>query len=211
MESNKNYLEDLKIIKKVMEESSRFLSLSGLSGIFAGSMALLGAAVAVVLYLNGTIILKAGFFDVFTEMELDALKIKLAVDAFLVLISAIAISFFFSRRKSIQKGLSMWTPVSKRLLMNLMIPLVTGGLLILILYLNHTWYLLIPSMLIFYGLALIGAAKFTYNEVFSLGLSEIITGLLSGFFPALAIIFWCFGFGILHISYGLIMYRKYEE
>jgi hypothetical protein len=211
MESNKNYLEDLKIIKKVMEESSRFLSLSGLSGIFAGLAALLGAVVASFLILDGKVILKEGIFDEFTGRDIAGLKIKLAVVSFLVLISALGISFYFSRRKSRKKGLKMWTPVSKRLLVNLLAPLITGGLFIIILYLNHTWYLIIPSMLIFYGLALAGAAKFTYNEIFSLGLLEIMTGLLSAIFPAYGILLWCFGFGILHISYGMIMYRKYEE
>jgi hypothetical protein len=65
-------------------------------------------------------------------------------------------------------------------------------------------------MLIFYGLALVNAGKFTYSEVFYLGLTEIITGLFAAVFPEYGILFWAFGFGLLHIIYGLLMYRKYE-
>jgi hypothetical protein len=211
MENNKNYLEDLRIIKKVMEESSRFLSLSGLSGVFAGLIALFGAASAVLIFLHGRIILPAGFSDGFTGQEIQNLRIKLIADAILVLVLAVGISFYFSRRKSVKKGLKMWTPVSKRLIMNFLVPLITGGLFILILYFHHNWYLIIPTMLVFYGLALVGAGKFTYSEVFYLGVLEVITGLTAAIFPAFGILFWCFGFGVLHITYGLIMYRKYEE
>ena len=211
MESKSDYFEDLKIIKKVMEESSRFLSLSGLSGLFAGIIALAGAAFAVYSFLDGKVLLSGGFFSADKIRELDSLKIKLIAEALVVLVLALGVSVFFSYRRSVRKGLKIWTPVSKRLLLNLFVPLVTGGILIMILYFQHHWQLVIPSMLIFYGLGLVNAGKFTFNEVFYLGLLEIATGLLSAIFPVYGIIFWCFGFGLLHIIYGLAMYRKYER
>jgi hypothetical protein len=211
MESKSEYFEDLKIIKKVMEESSRFLSLSGLSGLFAGIIALAGAAFAVYSFLDGKVLLSEGFFSSDKIRELDSLKIKFIAEALVVLGLALGVSVYFSYRKSVRKGLKIWTPVSKRLLVNLFVPLVTGGILIMILYFQHHWQLVIPSMLIFYGLGLVNAGKFTFSEVFYLGLLEIATGLLSAIFPVYGIIFWCFGFGLLHIVYGLAMYRKYER
>jgi|WetSurMetagenome_2_1015567.scaffolds.fasta_scaffold73913_3 hypothetical protein len=211
MESKSEYFEDLRIIKKVMEESSRFLSLSGLSGLFAGLIALAGAAFAIYIFLDGNFLLSGGFFSVENAQTLDSLKIKIFVEALIVLVLALGVSFFFSYRRSEQKGLKMWTPVSKRLLVSLFVPLITGGFLILILYLRHQWQLIIPSMLIFYGLGLVNAGKFTFNEIFYLGLLEITTGLLSVVFPVYGIILWCLGFGLLHIVYGLVMYRKYER
>jgi len=210
MDSKSNYFEDLKVIKKVMEESSRFLSLSGLSGIFAGIIALIGAAIAILGFMNGGILFVDGYTTGMSSHDIAVLKSEFFIDAILVLIFALAFSFFFSIRKSASKGLKMWTPVSRRLLINLMIPLFTGGILIPILYFQDQWQFIIPLMLIFYGLALVNAGKFTYNEVFYLGLSEIITGLVSAVFPVYGLFFWCFGFGLLHIAYGLIMYRKYE-
>jgi hypothetical protein len=211
MENKADYFEDLKTIKRVMEESSRFLSLSGLSGVFAGLIALAGAAIAVGVFMDGRILLKGGFIIADIAMEIDNLKIKLFTEAAIILVLAISIAVYFSYRKSVRKGLQIWTPVSKRLLINLFIPLVTGGFLILIFYFQHHWQLVIPSMLVFYGLGLVNAGKFTYSEVFYLGLVEILTGLLAAIFPVYGIIFWCFGFGLLHILYGLAMYRKYER
>jgi len=211
MENQSEYIEDLRVIKKVMEESSRFLSLSGLSGLFAGLIALAGVLTAVLVFFDGRFLLQGGYFAEQTAESLLQLKIRLSVLALMVLILALGVSLWFSYRKSVRKGLSMWTPVSKRLLINLMVPLVTGGLLIVIFYFQYQWQLVIPSMLIFYGLALVGAGKFTYNDVFYLGLMEIITGIASVIFPVYGILFWCFGFGLLHIIYGLLLYRKYER
>lgn len=211
MENQSEYIEDLRIIKKVMEESSRFLSLSGLSGIFAGLIAIAGTAVAVVAFLDGRLILSADFFNSYTAQELNLLKINLIVLATSVLILALVISIWFSWRKSVKMGLRMWTPVSRRFLTNLIVPLVTGGILITILFFHQQWQLVLPSMLIFYGLALVSAEKFTYNDIFYLGLIEIVSGLMAAALPAYGIILWSFGFGLLHIAYGLIMYRKYER
>jgi type IV secretory pathway TrbD component len=210
MDSNTNYSEDLKVIKKVMEESSRFLSLSGLSGLFAGLIAFAGATVAYLVILKNKILLTEEYFTGLTDKELRILKTELIVVLALVLILAIAVSLYFSYRKSLRKELKMWTPVSKRLLINMLIPLVTGGIFIIILYIQNQWKLVIPAMLLFYGLALVNASKFTYGEVFYLGLIEILTGLLCTIFPVYGLVFWCFGFGLLHIAYGLTMYRKYE-
>jgi hypothetical protein len=211
MNSKSNYIEDLKTIKKIMEESSRFLSLSGLSGLFAGLIALLGAAVACFVIFNGSVLLTDTYFTRLSVEESDTLKIRLIIDAVLVLISGIGVSFYFSYRKAMRQGMKMWSPVSKRLLINLLVPLVTGGIFIIILYWENQWQLIVPSMLLFYGLALVNAGKFTYNEVFYLGLIEILIGLVSAIFPGYGIFFWCLGFGLLHIAYGLIMHRKYEE
>jgi hypothetical protein len=211
MENQSEYIEDLRIIKKVMEESSRFLSLSGLSGIFTGLIAIAGAAIAVFVFLDGRLILSDDFFKSYTAPEVNLLKINLIVLAVSVLVLALVISIWFSWRKSVKMGLRMWTPVSRRFLANLIVPLITGGILIIIIFIHQQWQLVLPSMLIFYGLALVSATKFTYNDIFYLGLIEIVSGLVAAALPAYGIIIWSFGFGLLHIAYGLMMYRKYER
>lgn len=211
MENQSEYIEDLRIIKKVMEESSRFLSLSGLAGFFAGLIALGGAAVAIFVFLDGKFIISDDLFTNYDAQAFNLLKINLSVLATSVLVLAIAVSIYFSWRKSVKEGLRMWTPVSRRLFTNLIIPLVTGGILIAILFSNQEWQLVLPSMLIFYGLALVSAKKFTYNDIFYLGLIEIVCGLLAAALPAYGLIIWSIGFGLLHIAYGLVMYRKYER
>lgn len=211
MENKPDYSDDIKTIKKIMEESSRFLSLSGLSGLFAGFLAILGGSIAHF----GILRSKSFFFDEnlssFSVPEITSIKIKLITDALLVLFFALAGSLYFSYRKAHRKGQKIWTPVSRRLLLSLIIPLIAGAFFIMIFYLESQWQLIVPAMLIFYGLALIGAGKFTYSEVFYLGLAELLTGFSAAIFQGSAIFFWILGFGFFNLAYGLIMYRKYEE
>jgi len=202
--------DELKAIRKLMEESTRFLSLSGLSGIFAGTFAIAGALFAWIFILDSRDILYDEYFRSMTGSEISAIRVQLMADALVVLFLSIVSSIWFSFRKASRSGMKILTPVSKRLLVNMSIPLVAGGLFILVLLFNNNIQLIIPGMLIFYGLALVNAGKFTFDEVFYLGILQIITGLVSTQFPGYGILFWVLGFGLLHIVYGLFMYRKYE-
>ena len=210
MKSDTKSIEDIKAIRKIMEESSRFLSLSGLSGVFAGVTAIAGALVAYFFILDNGSIHYDEYFRSLSAKEIFSLRWQLIADAALVLVLSILFSLYFSIKKAKRDGKNFWTPVSKRLLINLLIPLVTGGVFIIVLLLQNHIQLIVPGFLIFYGLALVNAGKFTFGEIFYLGILEIITGLVSAFVPGWGLIFWIFGFGILHIIYGLAMYRKYE-
>jgi len=211
MENNSKSIEDIKTIRRIMEESSRFLSLSGLSGVFAGAFAIAGALVAYFLILKSGSIHYDEYFRSLTVKEITTIRWQLMAAAVIVLSLAILSALSLSLRKAKRAGKNFWTPVSKRLLINLLIPLITGGIFIIILLFQNHIRLIVPGMLIFYGLALVSAGKFTYNEIFYLGILEIITGLISSIFPDQSLLFWIFGFGILHIIYGLVMYRKYES
>ena len=167
----------------MMEESSRFLSLSGLSGIFAGGFAIAGALVAYFLILKNGTIRYDEYIRILTEKETITLRWLLIADAVGVLILSIFFSFYFSINKAKREGKNFWSPASKKLLINLLIPLVTGGIFIIVLLIQNQIQLIVPGLLIFYGLALVNSAKFTLDEVFYLGILEIITGLVSAFFP----------------------------
>jgi hypothetical protein len=210
MENEQNYSEDIRAIKKIMEESSRFLSLSGLSGLFAGLIAVLGGCIAQFAILKTGFTGFAGSLNGISGEKLAAVKVLLLSDALAVLLLALTAAIYFSLRKAKIKAHNIWTPVTRRMLMNLSIPLISGAFFILIFYLEQQWQLIIPAMLVFYGLSLISAGKFTYSEVFYLGIAELLTGFLSAFFQESSLFFWIFGFGFLHIFYGLFMYRKYE-
>jgi hypothetical protein len=210
MENKLDYSDDIKTIKKIMEESSRFLSLSGLSGVFAGLIAILGGTIAHFGILKSSTV----FFDESlvnrSVQEITSIKILLITDAIVVLVLALAVSVYFSYRNANRKGQKIWTPISKRLLINLFIPLIAGAFFILIFFLENQMQFIVPAMLVFYGLALISAGKFTYSEVFYLGLTELLTGFSAAIFHGSSLFFWTLGFGFLHVAYGLIMYRKYE-
>jgi hypothetical protein len=210
MKKNATSIEDIKTIRKMMEESTRFLSLSGLSGIFAGGFAIAGALVAYFLILNNGSIHYDEYFRSLSEKETLTLRWQLIADAVCVLILSIFFSLYFSVNKAKREGKNFWSPASKKLLINMLIPLITGGIFIIVLLVQNHIQLIVPGLLIFYGLALVNSAKFTLDEVFYLGILEIITGLAASLFSGWGLIFWIFGFGILHIIYGVVMYRKYD-
>jgi hypothetical protein len=209
MKDKSKSFEDIDTIRTIMENSTRFLSLSGLSGVFAGLTAIAGAAVAYFLIFRGNFSVE--YFSSLTIDELRIIKLWSVIDALAVLFAAIIFAFILSTRKAGKKGLRIWTPISKRFIVSMIIPLLSGGILILIIFVQKQFNLIIPFMLIFYGLALVNAGKFTYNEVFYLGLLQIISGLAAALLPEYALIFWTFGFGFFHIAYGLLLYRKYEK
>jgi hypothetical protein len=207
MESSKQYLADISEIKNMMERSSRFISLSGLSGIFAGIYALIGAG----LVYNRMYTTTGDIYQrTFTNSYKNDLDFMIIV-ALTVLLLALITGIFFTTRKARKQQLKTWDNTTKRLLANLMIPLIAGGLICLMLVNGHYYALVAPATLIFYGLALINASHHTYRDIRYLGLSELTLGLISCSFIGYGLLFWAVGFGILHIIYGTVMYLKYER
>ena len=203
---NQKHQEDLAHIRSMMERSSRFISLSGLSGVFAGLSALIGGLYVYQLF-------KANGLEYFNgEHKLYAVDLvsELFLIAFIILVFALSFGIFFTIRKSKKYNLPVWTSATKKMLLNLAIPLVTGGIFCLALLYHEIYGLVAPATLIFYGLALINAEKYTFSDVKYLGFSELILGCISLFYIGYGLIFWIIGFGILHILYGLIMFKKYK-
>jgi hypothetical protein len=199
------HLENLKEIRSMMERSSKFLSLSGLSGISAGICALLGAWYAhQKIHIDGLYLL----FDPHVRQEIVPL---LLLDAALVLMGALVFGAFFTIRKTRKLGLSFWSTSSKRLLGSMLVPLLAGGIFCLGLLYNGFFWICFPATLVFYGIALVNASKYTVHDTYYLGLGEIILGIISLFLAKWNLIFWAAGFGILHIIYGTVMYFKYDR
>ena len=200
MES-KDYLKDLNEIKDLMNKSSRFISLSGLSGILAGVYALIGAAVAywlVTQYSYGTLILDGKIFRL--------VMLDLCLVAFLSIITGI----FLTTRKAKKHGEKMWDTTSKRLVINFLIPLIAGGLYILIILSDGKYGQTGGLMLIFYGLALVNASKYSIGDIRYLGYIEILLGLIATLLPGYGFWLWVLGFGVMHIVYGTWMHFKYD-
>lgn len=213
MTSNSTQLEHLKEIRNLMESSSRFLSLSGLSGVTAGLFAIIGAFFAFQ-YLDYTLYWPAQYDVIFASGRefRNKFLMFMFIDASSVLLLAVSFALWFSIRKAKKKGLNIWDKVAKLTLINLLIPLFTGGIFCLILVFVYKQVYLIASLtLIFYGLALLNASKYTLKEVRYLGISEIALGLVSAVFVGYGLLFWTIGFGLLHIIYGAVMYYRYDR
>lgn len=207
---DKDLFDQISSIKKIMERSTKFISLSGLSGILAGVYALIGAGLAYEI-IPADIVLtpepNRGLFNVYSIGFIA----ELAAIALAVLVLSIATGFILTVRKARRGGQTVWNQSSRALLRNGLVPLLSGGFFILML-LSHGYYSLIsPSCLIFYGLALTAASQYTYSDVKLLGISEIIIGMLALLIPGLGLMFWALGFGAMHILYGSVMYYKYDR
>ena len=203
----KDYLKDIQDIKLMMNQSSRFISLSGLSGVLAGIYSLVGAWFAY----------KTIYFDTSTMGNYKNLIIsqeavyRLLVIASTVLILSILTGIILSIRKANKSNEKVWNPTSKRLVINFAIPLATGGFFILFLIEKEMLGLVAPLTLIFYGLACVNASKYTLGDVRYLGVTMILLGLLSTWFLGYGLLFWALGFGVCHILYGSIMYFKHDR
>ena len=200
--SDKDYLKDISEIKNLMNKSSRFISLSGLSGILAGIYALIGAAIAyylVITYSSGTLYIFYGW--VFWAC--------MAVLMMIAILSAVT-GIILTTRKAKKTGDKMWDNSSKRLLLNFLIPLAVGGIYCMIILSQGRYGQTGGLMLIFYGLALVSASKYSIGDIQYLGYIQIILGLIASYYPGYGFWLWAIGFGVMHIIYGTWMHFKYD-
>ncbi len=208
---NNEIQNDLASIRNLMERSSKFISLSGLSGVLAGVYALVGAALAYNLLYKGDwriyIIPTESGFSLFN----NSIVVQLLLIAAVVLVLSVGTGVYLSYKKAKRNGQPLLGRVSRELLFNMNVPLLAGGGLMLILLYRGYFGTIAPASLIFYGLAFIGASNFTFTDVKFLGLCEVILGLLAACFPGYGLVFWALGFGVLHIVYGSVMYFKYDR
>ncbi|KAA3437951.1 hypothetical protein [Rufibacter hautae] len=207
MNQQQEQLETLHEIRNIMDRSSRFISLSGLSGVFPGLLALVGAAVVKWYFSENNI---NYYNDLGSNLTTQDIFFLLGVAA-TVLLLGICAAAYFTVRNARKKNHRIWDSQSKRLAVNLAIPLAAGGTFCAILIYHNLLYLVAPSMLVFYGLALLNGSKYTISDIRYLGIFEIVLGLLASFFVSYGLLSWTIGFGMLHIVYGALVYFKYER
>jgi hypothetical protein len=207
MNQHQDQLEALHEIRNLMDRTSRFISLSGLSGVCAGMSALTGAAIVKWYFSKQSINYYSNSGSQLTPENITFL-LTVAVG---VLLLAFCTATYFTVRNARKKNLSIWDNQSKRLLVNLAIPLATGGAFCAILLYHQLSYLVAPAMLVFYGLALLHSSKYTLSDIRYLGIIEVILGLLASIFVGYGLTLWTVGFGMLHIVYGTLVYFKYER
>ena len=207
---NKDPVEQIAEIRRTMVQSTRFISLSGLSGVFAGCYALAGV-VAFSYYIHRE--LSVGYTELARQSPVNIslnFVTFCVLDAVVMLALSIITAVVLTRLRAQRDGLPTWTPAAGRMLLSLSIPLVAGGVYCIMLFTHGYYTLIVPATLIFYGLALINASKYTLNDVKFLGIIEVVLGLIACAYLGLGLSFWALGFGVAHIVYGLVMYVKYE-
>lgn len=204
MKKEQDYIQDIAEIRSMMERSSKFLSLSGWSGVLAGIYALVGAYVIYAV------------FDFNPEdIVYEGIKVEnvfgIIMTGIVVLILAVGTAILYSYKKAKTRNEKLWNNTSRHLVNHTAVPLFAGGLLVLALILKGYLGLIAPLTLIFYGIALYNAGKFTFTEIRLLGLTQIFLGLFSAYLIHYGLLFWAIGFGLMHIFYGIFIYSKYER
>ena len=208
MAEQNQHLDALQDIRKMMQRSSRFISLSGLSGIAAGVWALIGAYFAY----DWIFEYYQGYADRgYTNEGFHRLKWNLFLLAAAVIGLALVSALYFTWKRAGKNKLPLWDHTSKQLVINTAIPLIAGGLFIIAMLQYSEWRFVAPACLVFYGLALVNGSKYTLSDIRYLGFLEIVLGLINTQFIGYGLYFWAIGFGVLHIIYGFVMWWKYER
>jgi hypothetical protein len=202
-----DYVENIREIRHIMEQSAKFVSLDGLSGVAAGTVGIIATLIAA-LKLGGFVIDAGLFYEIGDKA---GLKVFFLIWGIAALTAALAVSYHFTARKAKKHGLKMWDNTSRRFFFNLFFPLSMGGLFVAAMIYHGVYGFLFPAMLLFYGLALLNASKYSRSEIRYLGILTGILGILAAFSPPYGLIFWGTGFGILNGIYGFVMYVKYEK
>jgi len=207
MKSDQDYIRDIGEMRSMMERSSRFMSLSGLAGVMAGIYALSGTLIVFKVFdYNPGVNIQPGRRGASSQAFSEVVMLGITI-----LVLAVGTAMYLSFRKASKAGEKFWNAAARRLVINMAVPLVAGGIVLLIFISKGLAALTLPSSLLFYGLALYNASKFTYEEVRSLGIIQIILGLAGLVFIQYGLLFWALGFGILHIIYGVYMHYRYER
>lgn len=208
MKEGRDYIRDIAEIRSMMERSSKFLSLSGWAGIMAGVYALSGAYIAYKFFHFNPDEIAYGTSE---PASLSSGQLQAILLAVLILVLALGTAIFLSNKKAKKRGEKIWNATSRRLLTSMAVPLVAGGIFILIVVSKGLIGLVAPLTLLFYGLALYNASKFTYGELKFLGMIQIVLGLISSWFIGYGLLLWAIGFGVVHIAYGIHIHFRYER
>lgn len=214
MNENIQSADAIKDIRRMMERSSRFISLSGLSGVSAGVCALIGSWLAhpYVFGQKDFIVYDGNAAGNYAADDYSLIfNNRLLWIAAGTFVAAVISAFIFTWLKSKKAGIPVWGAAARRVMINMCIPLAAGGLFLFKLLQFGTFGLIAPGCLIFYGLALINASKYTLNEIRYLGYVQVVLGLINLCFVGYGLYFWALGFGVMHIIYGLYMWKKYDQ
>ncbi|MCL5104062.1 MAG: hypothetical protein M1133_08105 [Armatimonadetes bacterium] len=189
--------ESLRLIREVMERSARYTNFSGLSGIIAGTLALIGCAATLSLAYRGLYEPYIGWY------------VAIWVGVFVV---SIAQDFYLAQRKARKMGQRFLTPATLQIV-KAVLPGVFVGLVISLVCLHQGSIDAIPAVwALGHGTALCAAGMFTVREVRIFGALQLLTGAvglvwLSG--PISSFYLLGVSMGLYHIGFGLWMSRKY--
>ena len=181
-------LEHLKYIRETMERTGSFTAVPGWGGVAMGVSALVAAVVAA------------------RQTDVRMWGIVWMCEVVLALV----IGSGFILRKTRRGDRSTFAAPGRQFFLSFSPPVVAGGVLSWALFLQGDWAVLPGVWLLLYGAGVVTAGAFSIRVVPIMGLCFMLLGLAALASPAAwGNWFLAFGFGILHIVFGLIIARRY--
>ncbi len=179
--------DNLRFIRDTMERAASFTAVPGWGGVVVGVTAVLAGIAAA------------------NRPAQQAFLIWLGEAGIAILVSIIAV-----RRKSKRLDLSLQSSAARRALLSFIPPLIAGAVLTLVLYQLGNLDVLPGLWLLLYGAAVVTGGAFSVRIVPVMGLCFMFAGALALASPLTwGNWFLLFGFGVLHIAFGIAIARRH--
>jgi hypothetical protein len=180
----------LDIIRTLMERSQRYEHISGLSGLAAGTLVLIGAA----------------------ALQSDMLPWSSPINSLvvwsLVLAVSVMVHLLITRRRARDRGEALWTRQARTVLLALLPAFIVAAVISVWLWTEQRTGLWPSIWLLLYGCGTLATCFFAPRSILFLGLTCLTAGILSLLVltdhPLLTM---SIGFGLTHIAYGLLVLR----
>ena len=183
--------ENLRVIRQVMERSTKYSTLSGLSGVLVGLTAIVGVAAT------------RSVRDIYDH------PLRLALIWLIVLAVAVGIDFVRNKRRAARVGKQVVSPLGAHILVAALPAFFAGAVLTAFFALHHLLFYVWGAWMLCYGLAICAVGLFSVRPVSYLGMAFALAGALTLFLQApdpLAMM--ALTFGGFHIAYGLWTARR---
>ena len=192
--------ENLRVIRQTRERSTKYSTLSGLSGVLIGLTAIGGVAV------SDALLGRARAAHPLARTD----YLHLGPVWLAVLALAVAIEFACNKRRAARVGKRVASPLGAHILLAALPSFLSAPVLTLFLYRHGLAPFVWGVWMLCYGLAICAVGLFSVRPVSYLGAAFVAAGAATLLLPAsYALAMMALTFGGFHIVYGVLMARKH--
>lgn len=189
--------ENLRVIRQTMERSTKYSTLSGLSGVLIGLVAIAGVVLTHQVIGN-------------VAMRRDLQIAELAAIWTIVLIVAVAIEFVANKRRAAGVGKHVVSSLGAHIVLAALPGFLAAAVLTTFFVMHHLLFSVWGVWMLCYGLAICAVGLFSVKPVSLLGGAFVLAGAVTLLLPPVAQLpMMALTFGGFHILYGVLMARKH--
>ena len=180
-----------------MERSTKYSTLSGLSGVLIGLTAIIGVLI------SQRIIMAAPHPERKIQLLLGALWLA-------VLAVAVSVEFVCNKRRAARIGKRVASPLGAHIIVAALPSFVAAAVLTAFFTLNNLFSSVWGVWMLCYGLAICAVGLFSVRPVTYLGAAFVLAGAVTLLLPnQIHLFMMALTFGGFHIVYGVLMARKH--